>query len=199
MNSFLPTIDLCPDHWEIVREALCRHVPDYHVVAFGSRATWTAKDYSDLDLAILSDDPLPVSKLSALREDLDESTLPFRVDIIDFAIVEEGFRSIIKKHWVPIQNPASNKISKIDVSHTDFEIVQDLIKKHLPNTSAWVFQDKSKEGTESVLNVTVFSDPEQKQQVEKLRRSFQDCVLHCEVKLLSSIDHLQKFNTGVFQ
>ena len=37
---------------------LRQHVPDRKVLAFGSRATWTAKDYSDLDLAILGDEPL---------------------------------------------------------------------------------------------------------------------------------------------
>ncbi len=105
MDSFLPAIDLCPDYWEIVQEALYLHVPDYHVVAFGSRVTWTAKDYSDLDLAILCDDPLPLSTLSALREDLDESILPFRVDIIDFARVEDGFRSIIREHGVVLPKP----------------------------------------------------------------------------------------------
>ncbi|MCY4170617.1 MAG: restriction endonuclease subunit S [Bacteroidetes bacterium] len=104
MSSFSPVIDLSPDHWKIVREALRLHVPDYQVVAFGSRATWTAKDYSDLDLAILSEDPLPVSTLAALREDLEESILPFRVDVIDLASVEEGFRLIIKEQGVTLQN-----------------------------------------------------------------------------------------------
>jgi len=112
MNSFIPTIDLCPDHWEIISEALRLHVPDYHVVAFGSRATWTAKDYSDLDLAILSQDPLPISTLSALKEDLEESRLPFRVDIIDYASVENGFRNIILKHGVSIQSPRNGEIPK---------------------------------------------------------------------------------------
>ena len=65
MNPFLPKIDLCRDHWEMFQEALWFHVPDCHVLAFGSIATWTAKDYSDLDLAILSDDSLSGSTLSA--------------------------------------------------------------------------------------------------------------------------------------
>ena len=62
-----------------------------------------------------------------MREDLEESTLPFRVDSIDFARVEIGFRNIIQEHWVPIHYSENTKISKVDVSLADFEIVQDLI------------------------------------------------------------------------
>ena len=53
-----PDIDVRPDHWEIVRSLLEKHVPQYAVWAFGSRAKWTAKDYSDLDLAVITDKPL---------------------------------------------------------------------------------------------------------------------------------------------
>ena len=38
MNPFLPKIDLCRDHWEMFQEALWFHVPDCHVLAFGSIA-----------------------------------------------------------------------------------------------------------------------------------------------------------------
>ena len=74
-----------------------------------------------------------------MREDLEESTLPFRVDSIDFARVEIGFRNIIQEHWVPIHYSENTKISKVDVSLADLEIVQDLINKHLPNTNAYIY------------------------------------------------------------
>jgi predicted nucleotidyltransferase len=56
-----PLIDIRPDLWSIVRDILCRHVPRHEVWAFGSRARGKAKRYSDLDLAIISDTPLPLS------------------------------------------------------------------------------------------------------------------------------------------
>ena len=37
------TVDLHPDHWRIVRDALRRHVPTRKVMAFGSRVTRTAR------------------------------------------------------------------------------------------------------------------------------------------------------------
>src|SRR5580700_2502227 len=49
-----PAIEIEPDHWRIVRDILRRRVPGRPVWAFGSRARRTAKPYSDLDLAIIT-------------------------------------------------------------------------------------------------------------------------------------------------
>jgi len=101
--SVAPNLDLRPDHWAIVRDALSRHVPDREVLAFGSRATWTAKDYSDLDLAIMGEEPLSLRASSALDETLVESDLPFRVDIVDWARIDDSFRAIIRRDAVAVQ------------------------------------------------------------------------------------------------
>ena len=42
-----PPIDVRPDLWRIVSSILQKHVPQYEVWAFGSRAKGTAKRYSD--------------------------------------------------------------------------------------------------------------------------------------------------------
>ena len=110
--SVAPNLDLRPDHWAIVRDALSRHVPDREVLAFGSRATWTAKDYSDLDLAIMGEEPLSLRASSALDETLVESDLPFRVDIVDWARTDDSFRRIIRLHGIVVQvAPGSAKAS----------------------------------------------------------------------------------------
>ena len=108
MSVALPKVDLRPDHWAIVRDALRRHVPDRKVLAFGSRATWTAKDYSDLDLAIMGGEPLSLRAVSALDEALVESDLPFRVDIVDWARIDDAFRSVIRRHGVSVQHPTGS-------------------------------------------------------------------------------------------
>ena len=107
MSVALPNLDLRPDHWAIVRDALRQHVPDREVLAFGSRATWTAKDYSDLDLAIMGEEPLSLRASSALDEALVESDLPFRVDIVDWARIDDSFRAIVVRHGVTVQTPAA--------------------------------------------------------------------------------------------
>ena len=143
MSPSPPTIDLRPDHWEIVQEILQQQLPDRHVFAFGSRATWTTKDYSDLDLAIMGEQPLPLSVLSALREEFVDSYLPFRVDVVDFASVEDSFRAIIQQHGVPVQSPLDVISSTIHVSEKELNTIQGLVAKHLLNTDAWVYGDGS--------------------------------------------------------
>ena len=116
--SVVPNLDLRPDHWKIVRDALRQHVPDREVLAFGSRATWTAKDYSDLDIAIMGEESLPLRTASALSEALIDSDLPFRVDIVDWASTDESFRAIIARDGVAVQSPAVHSDTTIGASPT---------------------------------------------------------------------------------
>ncbi len=103
MNAQTPLIDIHPDHWAIVRRILQKHVPQYAVWAFGSRAKWSAKEYSDLDLAIITDKPLPLSVSAALEEDFSESDLPWKVDVVDWATTSDAFRKVIENTKVVVQ------------------------------------------------------------------------------------------------
>jgi len=106
-----PSIDIRADHWEIVRGILQRHVPWHEVWAFGSRARWTAKPYSDLDLAVITDEPLPLAVSAALVDDFSESDLPWRVDVLDWATTSESFRKIVERDKVVLQRrPASDEL-----------------------------------------------------------------------------------------
>lgn len=96
-------IDIRPDHLEIVKAILRKHVPDAEVRAFGSRVTSTAKDHSDLDLAIVNDKPLDFRTKALLEEAFEESDLPFRVDVVDWAAVGEEFRRIIARRYECLQ------------------------------------------------------------------------------------------------
>jgi len=98
-----PLIDIRPDHWAIVAEILLRHVPTCEVRAFGSRVTWTAKEYSDLDLAIVTTQPLGHLRMADLREAFEESDLSFKVDVLDLAVISKAFQKIIDKKYVVIQ------------------------------------------------------------------------------------------------
>ena len=107
MSETAPRLDLRSDHLAIVRAALRRHVPDRKVLAFGSRANSRAKRHSDLDLAILGDEPLSLDTTSALAEELGESDLPFKVDLVDWTRIDEAFREIILRDGVEIQDSAN--------------------------------------------------------------------------------------------
>ena len=96
-------IDLSAQHLVAVRGILRRHVPGLEIWAFGSRVTGRAKPYSDLDLAIMSQVPLPLAVYAGLSDDFAESDLPFKVDLVDWATTKEAFRSIIAQNRVVVQ------------------------------------------------------------------------------------------------
>jgi len=101
-----PPIDIRPDLWLIVRDILQKHVPHCEVWAFGSRARGTAKPYSDLDLAIISPQPLGLSLSAALCEDFSESDLPWKVDVLDWATTSDSFKAIVEQRRVVVQQAA---------------------------------------------------------------------------------------------
>lgn len=82
--------------------------PSARVWVFGSRANHTAGKTSDLDLAIDAGRPLSNAELGALAEAFLESDLPYRVDVVDMALVGEGFRRIIEANRVALPAPRTS-------------------------------------------------------------------------------------------
>lgn len=113
MSAEMPPIDIHPDHWKIVQRILQEHVPDLEVWAFGSRAKGSAKESSDLDLAIITDEPLPIDTSLALNEAFSESDLPWKVDVVDWSGVSGFRRSVIENGKVVIQEVAYKSARKI--------------------------------------------------------------------------------------
>jgi predicted nucleotidyltransferase len=96
-------IDLNPHHLETVRRILVEHVPQCEVRAFGSRVNSTAKDYSDLDLAVVTSGKLSDDTLRLLKEAFEESDLPFRVDVLDWRATSPQFQKVVEKQYEVIQ------------------------------------------------------------------------------------------------
>lgn len=105
-------LDIRPDLLHLVRDILQRHVPDREVRAFGSRVKGTARPSSDLDLVVMGDEPLPLAVYAALLDDFEQSDLPWRVDVVDWATTGESFRRIIGQEWVGVQ-----PLKKMILSH----------------------------------------------------------------------------------
>jgi len=73
---------------------------------FGSRARGDARPTSDLDLVIWTDEPLPAIVLARLKDDLRESDLPFRVDVLDRADLSPSFRRLVAREARPFLDAA---------------------------------------------------------------------------------------------
>lgn len=93
MNS---PVDVSPNHLDTVLDILYKHLPaDVKVWVFGSRADWTTKDSSDLDLALEGDSTLDYGTIMALETAFEESSLPYKVDVIDINQISDNFRKIV--------------------------------------------------------------------------------------------------------
>lgn len=96
-------LDIHPSHLKIVQDILWRYLPEYEIWAFGSRVKSTAKPYSDLDLAVITEQPLSLLTCANLSEAFSESDLPWKVDVVDWAATSTSFRRIIEREKVVIQ------------------------------------------------------------------------------------------------
>jgi type I restriction enzyme, S subunit len=98
--------DITTAEYAVIRSILERLLPpEAKVWVFGSRAKGTARFNSDLDLAIESKAALAQSQIFALKEAFDDAPLSFRVDVVDHAQVDGGFRNIIDGHRISFPIP----------------------------------------------------------------------------------------------
>ena len=96
-------VKVTSDELKLVREILHNLVPEREVWAFGSRVQKNSREYSDLDLVVLGETPLSLAQRADLTEAFDESDLPFRVDLVDWASANENFKKIIREKYVVVQ------------------------------------------------------------------------------------------------
>ena len=73
---------------------------DVTVYLFGSWARGEAASYSDIDIAVDSPHPLPRGFLSQLRERFEESTIPYRVEVVDLRRTDPAFRQRVIREGV---------------------------------------------------------------------------------------------------
>lgn len=100
-------LDISSEHLAIVQQILRQLVPSCEVWAFGSRVKGTAKPFSDLDLVIMSQQPVSLDLIASLHEAFSESDLPWKVDIVDWSSTSPEFRAVIDQQKICIQNASS--------------------------------------------------------------------------------------------
>jgi len=70
----------------------------YQLFLFGSRATVTNDDKSDIDIGIIPDMSLSARQLQAIREKIEEIPTLLKIDFIDFSTVSDNFKTIALKN-----------------------------------------------------------------------------------------------------
>lgn len=84
------TVKALDDIRRILREVVGGR--EVAVYLFGSWARGEATPISDIDLAIEAPTPLPPGTLARLRERLEESSVPYRVEVVDLKDADPAFR-----------------------------------------------------------------------------------------------------------
>jgi type I restriction enzyme, S subunit len=98
-------IDLTIEQLETVKQILKKHLPTGIVIwVFGSRATGTAKEYSDLDIALQTENGqrLEFELIVKLMDDFVESNLPFKVDVIDYNAASGIFKQNVDSQKIKL-------------------------------------------------------------------------------------------------
>jgi predicted nucleotidyltransferase len=83
----------------MVLDALGEH--DAAVWLFGSCARGEARQHSDSDIAILPRDNLPVGFFGELDADIEESTIPYDVDLVDLRNADPVLIAEILREGIP--------------------------------------------------------------------------------------------------
>lgn len=83
-------------HQKIIQQILSKY--PYQFYAYGSRVKGNSQKYSDLDLCFRGG--IPWNVLSHIREDLENSNLPFKVDLVNWEWMDSEFREMIKEDLV---------------------------------------------------------------------------------------------------
>ncbi len=101
-------LDLNPRHREQIERLLREHVPGIEVWAYGSRVDGRSHEGSDLDLVLRGADlrPIPFDALQGLEEALRDSSLPFLVEVRDWARLPEAFHREIERGYVALTGAA---------------------------------------------------------------------------------------------
>lgn len=103
-------LDITPAQQALILDLLQRRLPHVRALAFGSRvAGWPfgrgPKPYSDLDMALSGLRAEDAAALAHLRADLEDSALPWRVDLSDAGDLPAPLADLVGRHGTQLQPP----------------------------------------------------------------------------------------------
>lgn len=73
---------------------------DFKLGLFGSRVKGLPSKFSDVDLAVVGEQKISGHVLENIREAMEKSRLPYRVDVVDLNSVPRTFRENVLKEII---------------------------------------------------------------------------------------------------
>jgi len=88
----------------ILKQIVNKYLPSdlYEVFIFGSRATDKNRRFSDIDLGIKGPKSLTPKEYILIKGELDDSDIPYRIDLVDFTKVSDNFKQATKNNIIKI-------------------------------------------------------------------------------------------------
>ena len=95
-------LHLQPRHRKLIEDLAREQLPSIEIWAYGSRVNGQSHDGSDLDLVLRGPNlaETPALQLADFKDALRDSTLPFLVDVHDWARLPESFHRRIEREYV---------------------------------------------------------------------------------------------------
>lgn len=79
---------------------ITKYLPDAKIYLYGSRARGTHRNGSDIDLAVDTGAKVDWKMMMKIEDEIDESTIPLFVDVIDIHDVGKKFLEEIRSEWI---------------------------------------------------------------------------------------------------
>ena len=95
----MTSLNVKPEHLKMLKDIFAKYCPKAEIWVYGSRIKSDFHDGSDLDMVVKSfnDDS---KNIVELRQLLNDSNIPFLMDIAEFDKLPEYFQSEILKEYV---------------------------------------------------------------------------------------------------
>ena len=89
---------------KILLEIISEELPGCKVYLFGSRACGDYYSGSDIDLALDAGKPIDTTVIGKLLGDIEETTIPLKVDLVDLHSISGKFKEQVEKEMILWKN-----------------------------------------------------------------------------------------------
>jgi len=96
----MSTLQINKTDYRILKQILNKY--PYTFYAYGSRVKGTARKFSDLDICYQEE--IPSYEVVQIEEELEESDLPFMVELVNWKSMRPTFQKVIQKDLILISN-----------------------------------------------------------------------------------------------
>jgi predicted nucleotidyltransferase len=86
------------EKWQnVIKNEVKKVLPNATIFLFGSRSRGDNSTYSDIDIALRTQEAIDFQKLALIKFNIEETSIPYKVDLVDLNNISEVFLSEIEK------------------------------------------------------------------------------------------------------